>query len=172
MHGHAIRLLAEQEHIDMWADFAVGAIYGVIKRLSAEGLIEEVRVEREGNYPERSVYSITAAGEESLDEIRRDGLEQIVIRPDPVDLALARLDEQSLDTLPETLGVRLAELRTRLELAEAHVVRISKYLTLMEQHIMRHQFARLRGEIQWHEDLIAALPAIDADERTRKGSAK
>jgi DNA-binding PadR family transcriptional regulator len=168
MHGHAIRLLAEQEHIDMWADFAVGAIYGVIKRLAAEGLIEELRVEREGNYPERSVYSITAAGEESLNEIRREGLEQIVLRPDPVDLALARLNEQSLDELPETLDVRLSQLRSRLELAEKHVAGVVQYLTLMEQHIMRHQFARLRAEIQWHEDLIAALPAIDKDERSRK----
>ena len=29
MHGHALRLLAEQEHIDEWTDFTVGAVYGV-----------------------------------------------------------------------------------------------------------------------------------------------
>ncbi|RYF55207.1 MAG: PadR family transcriptional regulator, partial [Comamonadaceae bacterium] len=28
MHGHQLRLLAEKEHVAMWTDFGVGAIYG------------------------------------------------------------------------------------------------------------------------------------------------
>src|SRR3954466_5367578 len=62
MHGHALRLLAEEEHIDSWTDFGPGSIYGAIKRLTTDGLIEERRTEREGNYPERQVYGITDAG--------------------------------------------------------------------------------------------------------------
>ena len=46
MHGHALRLLAESENIDAWAEVSPGAIYGVIKRLAAEGLIEPTRLER------------------------------------------------------------------------------------------------------------------------------
>ena len=42
MHGHGLRLLAEQEHIDEWTDFTVGAIYGVLKRMAADGVIERV----------------------------------------------------------------------------------------------------------------------------------
>ena len=56
MHGHQLRQLAEKEHIDMWTDITVGGLYGAIKRLAAEGLIEEARVEREGAYPERQVW--------------------------------------------------------------------------------------------------------------------
>ena len=41
MHGHQLRQLAEMEHIDMWTDITVGALYGAIKRLAAEDLIEE-----------------------------------------------------------------------------------------------------------------------------------
>lgn len=169
MHGHAVRLLAEEEHIDIWADFGAGAIYGAIKRLAAEGLIEELRLEREGNYPERQVYGITPAGMASLDELRRDGLEQIVFRPDPVDLALARLDPDGLDQLGPTLEARLAELRVMGEQAEAHLARIAQYLTHMELEVMRHRSVRLRGEIEWHEELLAALPAIIDDEKSRKG---
>ena len=62
MHGHQLRLLAEKEHVHYWTDISVGSLYGVIKRLAAEGLITELRVEREGNYPERQVYDVSPAG--------------------------------------------------------------------------------------------------------------
>ncbi len=169
MHGHALRLLAEEEHIDEWADVAASAIYGVIKRLVTEALIAGVRTEREGNYPERQVFSITETGLESLAEIRRHALETIVLRPDPVDLAMARLDDASLADLPATVESRTATLRARLDYSESHLIEISEHLTVMERHIMRHQAARLRGEIAWHEELIAALPAIIHDEKSRKG---
>lgn len=169
MHGHALRLLAEEEHIDEWADFAVGAIYGAIKRLAAEELIDSVRVEREGNYPERQVYEITAAGRESLHEIRREALETIIHRPDPVDLALARAGDLGEATIREVLEDRLAELRARVESEQRHLTHIAHFLTLMERHVMRHDGHRLAGEIAWHEELLAALPEIIADEESRKG---
>ena len=97
MHGHQLRQLAEKEHIDMWTDISVGALYGAIKRLAAEGLIEETRVEREGAYPERQVWRITEAGHEALHALRLDGLQDVVIKPDPFDLAIARLDLDEAD---------------------------------------------------------------------------
>lgn len=170
MHGHAIRLLAEEERIDNWTDFGPGAIYGAIKRLAVDGLIDERRTEREGNYPERQIYGITAAGSEMLAELRRDGLEQIVYRHDPVDLAIARYDPENMDGLIVALNERLAELKDRCEYAEQHGERIRQHLTLMESHVMRHQHHRLSGEIAWHEELLAAMPAIIDDERSRKST--
>jgi len=70
MHGHQLRLLAEQEHVHLWTDFHGGAIYGALKRLLAEGLIEPVRTEREGARPERQVVGVTPAGLETLDALR------------------------------------------------------------------------------------------------------
>jgi DNA-binding PadR family transcriptional regulator len=167
MHGHALRLLAEEEHIDEWADFAVGAIYGAIKRLAVEGLIEVARVERAGNYPERQVYGVTTSGEASLAVIRRLALETIVYRPDPVDLALARLGDEDAEAAVEG---RLTALRAMLAAEQSKSERIAPHLSLMEQHVMRHDAHRLRGEIAWHEELLAALPEIIANDTTRKNS--
>ena len=172
MHGHALRLLAEEEHIDQWADFTAGAIYGAIKRLAAEELVESLRVEREGNYPERQVYDITEAGHASLTEIRREALETIVFRPDPVDLALARLDDESLASLRETLEFRAAELRARIEAEERKAIHIAQYLTLMERLVTGHDVYRLQGELAWHEELLGQIPEIQADEKQRKGRLK
>ena len=171
LHGHALRLIADEEHIDEWADVTPGAIYGAIKRLALEGLIAPVRVEREGNYPERQVYEITGEGRDALRDIRAAALVDIVYRPDPFDLAMARLGTENLDSLEETLQARLAELRARLDADQIQSERIAQYLTLTEQHVVRHDRHRLLGEISWHEELLAALPQILDDERSRKGRA-
>ena len=118
MHGHALRLVAEQEHIDRWADVAGSAIYGALKRLTAEGLLREVRVEREGNYPERQVYDITDEGRAVLDDLRLEAIREVVIRPDPVDLGLARVGPELAARLPELLDERLSELHALLAAEE------------------------------------------------------
>src|ERR1700712_5252604 len=92
MHGHQLRQLAEKEHIDMWTDITVGGLYGALKRLAHEDLIEEVRTEREGSYPERQVWRITKAGRIALSALREQVLSDIVVKPDPFDLAFARFD--------------------------------------------------------------------------------
>jgi len=171
MHGHALRLLAEEEHVSEWADVTPSAIYGAIKRLAAEDLIDALRVEREGNYPERQVYEITDAGRASLAAIRLEALETIAHKPDPVDLALARLGTENIADLRQTLETRLAELHRRVAHEETHMAGIAHYLTITERHVARHDWHRLQGEIAWHEELIANLPAILDDEQSRKGHA-
>ena len=169
MHGHALRLLAVEEHIDMWADVAASAIYAAMKRLDADGLIRGVRTEREGNYPERQVYDLTEHGLAALDRIRRESLDHIVMRPDPVDLALARLDEASIAEVRATVEHRVAGLQERLDYEQAHTAEIARHLTAMEKQIMRHPIHRIRGEIAWHQELLEALPELIADEKSRKG---
>ena len=118
--------------------------------------------------PERQVYRISSAGRTALDDLRREGLTEIIIKSDPLDLALTRLDPDRLDELPTVLGERLATLRRTLADSETHLESITHFLTIAELWAMRHQASRWRGEISWHEDLLKALPAIIADEKSRK----
>jgi DNA-binding PadR family transcriptional regulator len=168
MHGHALLLLAEEEHIDLWTDFASSAVYGAIKRLASDGLIAPDRVERHGNYPERQVYRISEHGTLALDALRRDALTEIVIKPDPLDLALARVDPDRLDELPAVIEDRLSRIRNTVEETETHLASIARFLSVAETWSMRHQLSRWRGEIDWHEQLLGALPDIIADEKSRK----
>ena len=46
MHGHRLRLEAERKHVHLWTDISVGAVYGAMKRLAAEGL-KQARNRRE-----------------------------------------------------------------------------------------------------------------------------
>jgi DNA-binding PadR family transcriptional regulator len=168
MHGHQLRLLAEEEHVSLWTDITVGSLYGAIKRLAAEELIDEIRVERTGSYPQRQVWAITDAGREALGGLRLRAMRDIVIKPDPFDIAMSRLDEQHLDDLPATIAARIASLAATLEQWEAHAAAIDRYLSASERMVMKHRANRLRGEIAWHEELLAALPEIIADHRARR----
>jgi len=168
MHGHQLRQLADKEHIDLWTDISVGALYGALKRLAHEGLIEEARTEREGAYPERQIWRITSEGLISLGRLREEGLSQIVFRPDPFDLAMSRLDRDRLDDLPAVLEARRDGLRAMLSQERAKIEQIARYLSVNEEFVMRHRAARLESEIAWHDRLIEKLPEIVADERERQ----
>lgn len=170
MHGHQLRQLAEKEHIDEWTDISVGALYGAIKRLRAEGLIDEVRTERDGAYPERQVWGITGAGRIALDILRYEGLSQIVTRADPFDLAVSRLDMTKLDEVPLLLQNRVAQLKVLLAQDEVTLASISRYLTPLELMVMSHKTTRLRADIAWHDELLSRLPDLLAEERTRKAA--
>jgi DNA-binding PadR family transcriptional regulator len=168
MHGHQLRQLAEKEHIDEWTEVTVGALYGALKRLATEGLIESVRTEREGAYPERQVWRITRAGTVALAQLREQGLREIVQRADPFDLAMSRPDLQHAEQIPALIDARLAELRAMLASTQARDAIIVQYLSPLEQHVMAHKTARLRAEIAWHEQLIEHLPEFLAYEKSRK----
>ena len=168
MHGHQFRLLAEEEHVALWTDITVGSLYGAIKRLAAEELIEEVRVERSGAYPQRQVWAITDAGREALGGLRLRALRDIVIKPDPFDIAMTRLDDAHLEDLPAIITARIASLSATLEQWEAHANAIDRYLSVSERIVMKHRADRLRAEIAWHDELLAALPEIVADHRARR----
>ncbi|NEM90500.1 helix-turn-helix transcriptional regulator [Galbitalea soli] len=168
MHGHQLRLLAEEEHVHVWTDISVGAVYGALKRMLADGLIRETRSERAGSYPQRQVYEITEQGIAALREMRAAALGAVVIRTDPFDLAMTRLDRDRLDDLPTVIAERIRTLEHMLDDAHAMLDRAAPYLTVGEAFVMTHKVARIRADIAWHHELLTELPAIIADESARK----
>lgn len=168
MHGHQLRQLADKEYVTLWTDISVGALYGALKRMAREGLIEESRTEREGGYPKRQIWRITAAGRTALARLREEGLGEVVFRPDPFDLAVSRLDRDRLDQFPAVLELRLQRLRTMLAHERAKIEEIAQNLTVTEKFVVGHRDARLEAEIAWHESLLERLSEILADEKRRK----
>lgn len=171
LHGHALVALAEQEHVTEWTDISVGGLYGAARRLAAEGLIEAVRVEKQGNYPERQVFDITDAGRESLRRLRREGLVELAWRHDPVDLALSSLDPDALGELEGVLRDRRERIAAILERKCVRWDGIRQHLTTAEWMGTRHGVHRLEAELAWHDELLAALPDIIRDELTRQKDA-
>jgi len=168
MHGHQLRLLAEQEHVHLWTDFHVGGIYGALKRLRADGLVAALRTEREGARPERQVLEITDAGRAALDVLRLETIAGFALRPDPVDLAVARVGRDLAPELPRLIADRRAAVALAAEEHAARLEHVAQHLTLAEQHVMRHASHRLQAELDWLDAVLADLPAIVQDELTRE----
>ena len=168
MHGHRMRLAAQQDRLDLWTDVRPGALYGVLKRLAGEGLIAATASERAGAYPERTVYEITADGRAALEALQDQALRTVVFPTDPFDLALAGGDLADPSRLRTAITDRRDALQTQRSSLEHQREHADPYLSVAERKVVGHQLARLDAEIGWHEDVLDALPEIVADFEKRR----
>jgi len=170
LHGHQIRQQAQADRTERYTDIQVGSVYGALKRLAREGLIREVRTERVGNRPERTVYEITSEGRQSLAAIRDGILHEISLPHDPFDLALKQARDMAEEELTQIVSDRLAALRAK-ELSWRHQAeRADPYLNEAERMITRHLIDRAATEVRWHEELLNRVPKIAADFREGIGA--
>jgi DNA-binding PadR family transcriptional regulator len=163
LHGHQIRQQAQSDRTEQWADVQVGSVYGALKRLASEELIREVRTERVGNRPERTVYEITGEGRRALAAVRDQALRELTRTNDPFDLALAQSRDLPEEVLTGIVANRLAGLRV-LESSLRHRAETDDiYLNEAERMIMRHLVERAAAEARWHEEVLSRMPKIAAD---------
>src|SRR5580700_990928 len=113
MYGHQLRRDARIDRTDMWSEVQPGSLYGALHRLAAEGLIEPLRREQDGQLPARTVYGITAEGRRELRALRDEALQEVRLQPDPVDLALAMSADLDPDILHGYLDDRVRALSAR-----------------------------------------------------------
>ncbi|YAL84119.1 PadR family transcriptional regulator [Dermacoccaceae bacterium W4C1] len=167
-HGHALRQLAQEEHVELWTDISVGGLYGALKRMETAGLVEIVRTEQEGNYPPRQVYAITEAGAAALEQDRAAAAVDRRLAPDPFDLVFTRCGPLPEQQWQQELSARLAGFREDLAAFDAHLEKVRRYLWLTELLSMEHQRMHLEAEIAWHEKVLGQLPEIVADQEVRQ----
>jgi DNA-binding PadR family transcriptional regulator len=170
VHGHQIRQQAQSDRTDQWADVPVGALYGALKRLANEGLVAEVRTERVGNRPERTVYEITPEGRRALAAVRDAALRQLVMPNDPFDLALAQSRDLPEEHLTQVVATRLAGLKVAEAAARLQAETADPYLNEAERMIIRHHIERAAAEVHWHSELLARMPKVAADFREGVGA--
>ena len=165
MHGHRLRTEADRNHVTLWTDVTVGAVYGAMKRLASEGLLRPTERERAGNRPTRQLYEITDAGRSALAELRRAGLREVWFKYDPFDLALTRTEAGLLEELPALLAERLTTLRAMLEESRRVNATARPHVGLAKQWALRHTEYRLAAEVAYLTDLVAAADTVVADGR-------
>ncbi len=165
MHGHLLRSIAEKMKVPLWTDISVGAVYGAMKRLAAEGLLRETGREQEGKRPTRQVYEITAEGRRVLDRLRREGLSEIWFKPDPFDLALTRMDAKTQKNLPQIIARRLEAMKAILAERRRIGAEAKAHAGLAKQWVLKHAEYRLEAEIRYLNDLLKAAGEIAAEKR-------
>jgi DNA-binding PadR family transcriptional regulator len=167
MYGHQLRRDARMDRTDLWSDVRPGSLYGALHRLAAEGLIEPLRTEQAGNLPARTVYAITAEGRRELRALRAEALQEVGLRPDPVDLALAMSGDLDEDTLRGYVDDRIRVLTAQAAQFDHHRDRVWPDQTIADDLVVEHARLRIEAELTWHQLVLDRLGKLAADSEHR-----
>jgi DNA-binding PadR family transcriptional regulator len=165
MYGHQIRRDARIDRTELWSEVKPGSLYSALHRLQAEGLIEPVRTEQQGNRPARTVYAITSEGRRELRALREEALREVTMRPDPVDLALAMSADLDEDALRGYFAGRRQALSGRAALFARAREHAWPDQGPADDLIIEHAMARIETELRWHDmvlDRIGKLVGAEA----------
>jgi DNA-binding PadR family transcriptional regulator len=163
-HGHAMRQYIHNGCLDQWADVQPGSLYYALEQLAKEGLIQAERTERIGARPPRTVYAITAAGQEEFQRLLVSLLDTIRPLHDSFNLALmfsSAIDDDLLASLVES---RIARMRDEVQVLQrgCDFSLSHGYISLRGAEIFRHIQSRLQADVAWHEEFLGKLARQEA----------
>lgn len=152
MHGYQLHDFIERS-LAFCSDLKKPTAYFLLDKMAANGWVS-VKEAREGNRPQRRVYSLTPAGEAAFDRLLRANLADFTAAKTSSDIGLA-----FVDALPPDEAVRLLE-RRRAALAEQLAeIEDAPAHAAGPQLLIDHQHSYLRNELAW---LATAIERIRA----------
>lgn len=161
MHPYEMIRLMRMRHDDRLVTLTNGTIYHTVARLQKAGLVVEVGVDRDGNRPERTTYSVTDAGVGvALEWVRRELV--AIDRPAQFRIALAESHNLEADEVRERLGIRhdaLAEYERAL--SEGYDKGRAKGVALQYLVEVERDLALVRADLIWSASLIERLGSDD-----------
>lgn len=159
MHPYEMVRLMRARHDERLLAITNGTLYHTVGRLQREGLIDEVGIDRDGNRPERTTYTLTNAGTQALVGWLRRELSGID-RPAEFRIALAEAHNLERSDVIGCLQSR------RLALDESHAqhrdgLRGARHNGAPEQVLVEfdRQEVLLDAELRWIDSLIDRLEA-------------
>ncbi|MDR6866486.1 DNA-binding PadR family transcriptional regulator [Microbacterium resistens] len=157
MHPYEMLRLLRHRRGDRMVRLTNGTLYHTVARLQKDGLIAEVGVDREGNRPERTTYTLVGDGREVLETWVRRGL-SLVDREAEFQVALAEAHNLPRAEVVGLVSARRALLAEQLDalgsgLADARARSVSA------QFLLEHdrQVALLDADLAWTDGFLADL---------------
>ncbi|RZS64757.1 PadR family transcriptional regulator [Agromyces ramosus] len=158
MHPYEMYQLMLQRREDRVVKVSAGSLYRAVERLAADGDIAESGVEREGNRPERTVYTITASGRDALRSTLEQMLGEFVNEFPEFPVAIGEAHNLPPERVADLLDERAARIRDFADLLDTglrHIAAkgVARYRVL-NVHYTR---AMVAAELDWLERTIAEL---------------
>ncbi|MBN9211985.1 MAG: transcriptional regulator [Microbacterium sp. 71-36] len=157
MHPYELLRLLRERKDDRLVPLQKGTIYHTVARLERDGLLAEVGVDRDGNRPERTTYTLLEAGRLAVEEWVRAELPQIE-RPSDFRVALSEAHNLERDEVIALLDQRRALLVASVDEHHAGLADSAERGT-PEQFLveLQRQSALLDAELAWQDALHARL---------------
>jgi DNA-binding PadR family transcriptional regulator len=159
-HGYQVRRELLTWSADRWANVQPGSIYHALKKMTSEGLLEQVEVEPGEAGPERTAYRITPAGDTEFETLLSKALSAPDItnhqRSAAVTLMTALPRERVISLLRHQLvrlesDQRSAEMLTAQSGSWGQPAHIAELYRLWERHAT--------ASLGWLRELIERLEA-------------
>jgi DNA-binding PadR family transcriptional regulator len=170
-HGHQLRRDVETFKADEWAGVGTGSLHRELRQMAGEGLIEAVRTEQVGRWPQRTIFQITNEGRRELAVLREQAVARIQEAPDAVAAGLIFTGPQDPLILGELLARHRqaveAELR-RLALERERGMRegwLQPSVSPLQAAAFRRSELRMEAELAWHAECDQMLAAHNAAEQ-------
>ena len=161
MHPYEMMRLLRQRRDDRLVSITNGTMYHTVGRLEREGLLAEVGVDREGNRPERTTYSVTGAGRAAVSEWIRRELGRID-RPAQFRVALAEAHNLDRAEVVHLLRQRRAALAGQhVQHREGRGAALDRGVPAQFLVEVEREVALTGAELRWIDDLIARLEDHD-----------
>ncbi|RAV11696.1 PadR family transcriptional regulator [Mycolicibacterium sp. GF69] len=158
MHPYRMQKLISERGKDKVVNIrSRNSIQQTVTKLERSGLIEASSTEREGSYPQRTVYALTSAGRSEL----LDGLHRLLSTPArefPLfPAALSFMSVTTVESAASMLRLRREELGRRVAEQSAAMKKAEEYLPpvfLIEEDYM---LSIQKAEIAWIERTLRAM---------------
>jgi DNA-binding PadR family transcriptional regulator len=159
LHGYQLKARIESEASD-FAQIKLPNIYYHLGTMKRKGWVES-STEREGNRPEREVFSITGAGSAEFGRLLERSLEAPVLWDFPIDGAIFFSKGISPQALAEGLADRANRIKASLARIAAHrreaLGEIPESFRDMAGLIFAHHEIHYRAELDWILEAIETV---------------
>ncbi|BCJ98914.1 PadR family transcriptional regulator [Anaerocolumna chitinilytica] len=161
MNPYEVAKLSDKEVIQRWFPMTAASIYTTIKNLEKKGYIAGKSVQ-EGNFPVKTVYSLSESGEKELSEDLANGLASYEAEASNFGIALFHISSIEKKDALSYLRERLVKLETLLSDTQEHLELYATKIPFNMKMMLIYQQNRLLMEIKTTEELIIE---IEKDEK-------
>jgi DNA-binding PadR family transcriptional regulator len=119
VHGYDVRRELLSWNADKWANVQPGSVYHALRKLTEEGLLNEVATEQVGARPARTTYEITPKGTAEFLTLLRNNWWNLATPPDPFMAAFSFLPALPRQEAAAALRNRANQLRSGIDQLQA-----------------------------------------------------
>jgi DNA-binding PadR family transcriptional regulator len=159
VHGYEVRRELISWNVEEWANIAPGSIYHALRKLTDEGLLEEVGTEKVSGRPARTLYRTTRFGREEFERLLRKYWWEPHTTTDPFLAAISFLPALPRREAVLALRNRAAVLRGQVAQGRAASSRWLEEKPVHVSWLMDLTHVRAEAEIEWCERVAARIEA-------------
>jgi DNA-binding PadR family transcriptional regulator len=170
VHGYEVRRELISWNVEGWANLKPGSIYHALRKLTEEGLLDEVGTERVEGRPARTLYRTTRFGQEEFTRLLRKYWWEHQHQTDPFAVAMSFLPSLPRREAVLALRNRAAVLRGSVDQARSLAQEWMAEKPVHVSWLLELESARVEAEIAWCERVAAKVEAGEGQHEDDPGN--